>query len=95
MYKVVDKISSNCDVSRDGEPGLTLENEYGGQSVIMDDHCFVLMNGSEDREFRTVKHWYSEAAYALSEYIRENIQQDTNNLNPTKEVSKWKNTRYE
>ena len=47
-------------------------DEYGGQSVIiMDDDCFVLMNGSEDREFKSVKHWYPEAAYALAEYVSE------------------------
>jgi len=70
MYKVVDKIPENWDVKGKGKPLVTLEDEYGGQSVIgIDDHCFVLYNGANDREFKSVKHWYKEAAEALHDFI--------------------------
>ena len=47
-------------------PVATLKDEYGGVShIIEDDHCFVLVNGSEDRGFDTVKHWYPEAVEAM------------------------------
>jgi len=76
MYKVVDKIPSNFDVRRHGEPVLTLEDEYGGQSVIIrDDHCFVLQNGSEhsDRNFATVSHWHPEVAIALADFLTQEL----------------------
>jgi len=70
MYKVVHKIPKTWDVHRRGNPLIVLEDEYGGQSVIgLDDHCFVLYNGSEDRPFRMVKYWYPEAAYALNAFL--------------------------
>ena len=47
-------------------PVATLKDEYGGVShIITDDHCYVLVNGSYDRGFRTVKHWNPEAIDAL------------------------------
>ena len=47
-------------------PVATLKDEYGGVShIIVDDHCSVLVNGSEDRGFDTVKHWYREAVETL------------------------------
>ena len=93
MYKVVDKIPSNFDVNRNGKPIVTLEDEYGGQSVIfMDDHCFCLINGSEDREFKGAEHWYPEAAFALADYIKNNIEKD-DSKSPIEQVSKWENER--
>ena len=48
-------------------PLVTLKNEYGGIShIIKDDHCYVLINGSLETGFETVKHWYPEAVKALS-----------------------------
>lgn len=47
-------------------PLATLKNEYGGIShIVNDDHCYVLVNGSESGGFQTVKHWYREAVEAL------------------------------
>lgn len=47
-------------------PLATLKDEYGGIShIIEDDHCFVLLNGSEDRPFQKTYHWYPEAVEAL------------------------------
>ncbi len=47
-------------------PVATLKDEYGGIShIIVDDHCYVLVNGSNDRPFRSVKHWYPEAVDAM------------------------------
>lgn len=47
-------------------PVATLKDEFGGVShIIVDDHCYVLVNGSADRGFDTVKHWYREAVEAL------------------------------
>ena len=47
-------------------PVATLRDEYGGVShIIVDDHCYVLVNGSYRDGFVTVKHWYREAVEAL------------------------------
>jgi hypothetical protein len=55
MYKVVDKVFDNWDYEHFGKPLISLEDQYGGQSaVIMDDHCFVLYNGSDKRDFKMV-----------------------------------------
>jgi len=68
MYKVVATTPKRWNTTRHGHPVLVLENEYGGQSVIgMDDGCFVLYNGSNDRAFASVCHWYREAAEAFAE----------------------------
>jgi len=48
-------------------PLITLADEYGGIShIVNDDNCYVLVNGSHEQGFDTVKHWYPEAAKALS-----------------------------
>ncbi len=51
----------------DAIPVATLKDEYGGVShIIVDDHCYVLVNGSNTNPvFKTVKHWYREAVAAL------------------------------
>lgn len=49
-------------------PVATLKDEYGGIShIIVDDHCYVLVNGSLELGFATVKHWYYEAVVAMKE----------------------------
>ena len=49
-------------------PVATLKDEYGGMShIVEDDHCYVLVNGSEERGFDTVKHWYREAIAAVKD----------------------------
>lgn len=78
MYKATSKTFKNWDEVRYGKPVVCLEDEYGGQSVIaMDDHCFVLYNGSDDREFVPVTHWYREAAEAL---VRTMLSENKNNF---------------
>lgn len=73
MYKVVDKKFKNWDEEFHGEPLVCLEDEYGGQSVIStDDHCIVLYNGSDDREFVPVKHWHKEAVDVLVNFMNKN-----------------------
>lgn len=54
------------------KPIVTLKNEYGGVShIIEDDHCYVLLNrmskGYENSPeiFNMVYHWYTEAVDAL------------------------------
>ena len=48
------------------EPVATLKDEHGGVShIIVDDHCYVLVNGSNDRPFNMVAWWYREAVAAL------------------------------
>jgi len=70
MYQVVEKIPDNWDIDRDGHALVVLEDEYGGQSVIsMDDHCYVLYNGSNNTPFQMTSWWYREAAEALAKYI--------------------------
>lgn len=47
-------------------PVVTLKDEYGGVShIIIDDHCYVLLNGSYDRKWMPTNHWFSEAVEAL------------------------------
>ena len=70
MYKVTNKTPKNWDSVRHGKPIIVLEEPNGGQSVVAhDDHCFVLFNGSDDREFKMVYHWYKEAAEALARHM--------------------------
>lgn len=72
MYKVMDKPDKTALLTNgvEVEALVTLKDEYGGISHIMvDDHCFVLVNGSTDRPFSMVKHWYKEAVIALVHYI--------------------------
>jgi len=48
------------------KPLATLKDEYGGIShIIKDDQCYMLVNGSEEKGFIAVKHWYHEAVEAL------------------------------
>lgn len=47
-------------------PVATLKDEYGGVShIIVDNHCYILVNGSYKHGFATVKHWYREAVEAM------------------------------
>jgi len=47
-------------------PVATLKDEYGGIShIIIDDHCYVLVNGSRAGSFARVDHWYREAVEAM------------------------------
>ncbi len=48
-------------------PVATLKDEYGGIShIVVDDHCYVLVNGSaKGGAFATVSHWYREAVEAM------------------------------
>lgn len=70
MYKVVNKTFKNWDYIGKGNPLVCLEDQYGGQSVIaVDDHCFVLYNGSDTRDFKPVRHWYEEAVDALKWFL--------------------------
>ena len=68
MYVLQDKPDARVTL-RSGSvciPVATLKDEYGGIShIIVDDHCYVLVNGSCERGFATVKHWYKEAVQAL------------------------------
>lgn len=44
-------------------PIATLKDEYGGVShIIVDDHCYVLVNGKN-----TVKHWFRQAVEAVQQ----------------------------
>jgi len=68
MYKLQDKPADKVRLETGGEvtPIATLKDEYGGIShIIEDDHCYVLINGSAETGFRTVKHWYPEAVEVL------------------------------
>ena len=74
MYTVVNYIPRKWDIEGRGIPVAVLEDECGGQSVIgIDDHCYVLYNGSADGEFRKAYHWYKEAALALRDFLNENL----------------------
>jgi len=68
MYKL-QEIPDKEVVLRNGStatPIATLKDEYGGVShIIEDDHCYVLVNGSYERGFTTVKHWYTEVVEAI------------------------------
>ena len=75
MYKIQEKPDERATMKNGGgeqTPLLTLKDEYGGVShIVMDDHCYVLLNGSVDRPFAAVTHWYPEAAKALVSLISE------------------------
>jgi hypothetical protein len=68
MYKIQETPDEKV-ILRNGSiatPIATLKDEYGGIShIIEDDHCYVLVNGSKERGFATVKHWYAEAVKAI------------------------------
>ena len=68
MYKIQDEPTDKVRLSNGAwvKPIATLKDEYGGIShIIEDDHCYVLINGSKDRIFNMVYHWYAEAVEAL------------------------------
>lgn len=70
MYEVQDKPDEKATLKNGAEvtPLVTLKNEYGGIShIIEDDHCYVLINGSDDRPFGMSAWWYPEAIEALKE----------------------------
>jgi len=72
MYKVQEKPDGMARLINGSEvkPLVTLKDEYGGVShIIMDDGCYVLINGNKDRRFGMVKHWYYEAAIALRDLL--------------------------
>ena len=59
------------------KPLITLKDEYGGIShIIMDDGCYVLINGNSDRDFGISAWWYPEAARALMTYLDKNDQEE-------------------
>ncbi len=68
MYVLQDKPDESATLNN-GEvvtPLATLKDQYGGIShIIEDDHCYVLLNGSADRLFAMVRHWYPEAVEAM------------------------------
>ena len=68
MYKIQETPDEKVTL-RNGSiatPITTLKDESGGIShIIEDDHCYVLVNGSIDRGFATVQHWYTEAVEAM------------------------------
>lgn len=73
MYKVTNKKFKNWDERRWGKPLVCLEDEYGGQTVIAtDDHCVVLFNGSNSREFKSYAWWHMEAVEAFKEFLINN-----------------------
>ena len=68
MYVLQDKPDAKVTLESGSEytPIATLKDEYGGIShIIEDDHCYVLVNGSTDRPFKKVHHWYPEAVEAM------------------------------
>ena len=71
MYVLQDKPDNSAVLGNGStvDPIATLKDEFGGVShIIRDDHCYVLINGAEDRPFQMVAHWYSEAAEALKSF---------------------------
>jgi len=68
MYKLQETPDSSVALE-DGsgyQPVATLKDEYGGIShIIIDDHCYILVNGSDTRPFNKVYHWYPEAVNAM------------------------------
>jgi len=68
MYKL--QVSPDTEATLDNgsivTPIATLKDEYGGIShIIEDDHCYVLINGSANRDFLMTYHWYQEAVDVL------------------------------
>ena len=71
MYVLQDKPDTSAVLGNGStvDPIATLKDEFGGVShIIRDDHCYVLINGAEDRPFEMVSHWYAEAAAALKSF---------------------------
>lgn len=67
MYKQI-KTKKNL-VLKNGSDvfvAASLKDEYGGEShIIVDDNCYVLVNGNKERGYSTVKHWYKESIQIL------------------------------
>jgi len=73
MYKLQKKPDKTALLSNNSKitPLVTLKDEYGGIShIIEDDHCLVLVNGSKDRKFEMVSHWYIEAVEELRQLLK-------------------------
>lgn len=68
MYVLQDKPDASA-VTKGGNtftPVATLKDEYGGVShIAVDDHCYVLYNGSVEGQFKPTAWWYAEAVKAL------------------------------
>lgn len=72
MYIVQEKPDETAQLAGGGKvrPLVTLKDEYGGIChIIMDDNCYVLINGIGGKLSNMVKHWHREAAIALAELI--------------------------
>ncbi len=88
MYKLQEKTDNEATMGGGYEikPLVTLKDEHGGIShIIEDDHCYVLVNGSNSRPFRMTHHWYREATEAL---IKLANQLDAGVMQPTKTRSR-------
>ena len=75
MYEVTNIVPKGYDTRRHGHPVLCLADEHGGQSVVaVDDHCFVLFNGSDSQGigFKMVIHWHKDAILALRAFLEAN-----------------------
>ena len=71
MYKVQPIPDSTAILNNNATvtPLVTLKDEYGGIShIINDDHCFVLIN-KVDIYYEPTTHWYQEAVDALYNFI--------------------------
>ncbi len=54
------------------QPLITLVDENRCVAhIIQDDHCFVLVLPCTNGRYRMVKHWFTEAAQALANYMLE------------------------
>ena len=67
MYKQVETDESfETDNGGRETPVATLADECGGRTQIaVDDHCYVLYNGSRDRRYGMTHHIYREAFEVL------------------------------
>ncbi len=68
MYKIQNTPDDQAIMRNDSivTPLLTLKDEYGGVShIIEDDHCYVLINGNSNMGFGMAYHWYTEAVDAV------------------------------
>jgi len=69
MYKLMDNPDSVAFLDNGSSitPIATLKDEYGGVShIIIDDHCYVLVNKlGKSGSFIMTHHWYPEAVDAM------------------------------
>jgi len=89
-YKIQEKPdpTATLDNGEELQPLVTLKDEYGGIShIIEDDHCYVLVNDVRgDGLCRMVSHWYKEAVDALKTlppFNESNLQEETSSSKPT------------